>query len=507
MTDSSDALPPRRPEDLKMMEAGLKEPWRLPALALEYSKLYSDGIRPVPYDLLPQEMSSRELMGWWARTHDGLQATLNRPITKAVQERPAPNYSSPLKGRIAELLGGEADDRRSVVFIHHAYYHFYYLARALRERGWRAYSVSIENPRSPNNAFYHGEDLLLWDDDPWVRRELQRELFEAVKTNFDMVHFHGDNAMTLFEKGLCNNNMRNGVPWDFLELKSHGVKIGQSISGCLTGQRQSVFNAGTGGVCNHCVWQNNPSVCSDEKNGFVNDKYKLMLDLNALEIDWPLDTSRQTPNTFYDPLTYCLDMNVWRPDLEIPDRIERLPREPGEILVFHAVGNYSERDSRKEQRNIKGTPAVVEAIDRLRSEGLPVKLVFKTGVPSKDMRFYQIQADIIVDQLIYGRWGATARETMALGLPTICHIERKQPDGVPPSKALADCPLVEATPDTVYDAIKMLATDAEKRRTIGEASRAFAEKWFGAEACAERFETVYDRLQAGKFPLYRPAKA
>tara|TARA_R110002072_G_scaffold3055_2_gene22959 strand:+ start:2570 stop:4084 length:1515 start_codon:yes stop_codon:yes gene_type:complete len=499
------SLPPRRPEDIPAIETGLAKPWLLPRLALEYARKYDDGIRPAPYDLLPQTLTQRELLGRWAHQPvNSLDRQLLRRFVPPVEEREPPDFDSPLKGKIADLLGGTADDRRSVVFIHHAYYHFYYLARALRERGWRAYSVSIEDPRSANTPYYHGEDLLIWDEDPWVRRELHRELFEAVKANFNMVHFHGDNAMTLFGKNLVVNNTRNGVPWDFLELKAHGVKIGHSISGCLTGQRQSVFNAKSGGVCDHCVWQNNPQVCSDHKNGFVNEKLKLLLDLNAIEMDWPFDTSRQTPQTYFDPLTYCLNMEMWTPELEIPEHIERLQREDGEILVFHAVGNYSTRDSADSRRNIKGTPAVIDAIDRLRAEGVPVRLVFKTGVPSRDMRFYQIQADIIVDQLIYGRWGATARETMALGVPTICRLDRNQPDGIPPSPALAECPLVDASPETVYDAIKALALDADKRKSIGAASRAYAEKWFGAAACAERFEKVYDRMQAGKLPLYRP---
>lgn len=500
MTDDQNILPPARPEDLEFIDIGLKKPWLLPRLALDYSRQYGDGIRPLPYDLLPQRMTDDELVALWAKKATNLSARGPRPVVDAPQERPAPPFESHIKGKIGDLLGGPGGGERSVLFIHHSYYHFFYLARALRKRGWRAYSVSIENPNGGNAPYYHGEDLSLWDDDPWVRRELQRELFEVVKTQFNMVHFHGDNAMTLFEKNLCNNYMRSGVPWDFLELKAHGVKIGHSMSGCLTGQRPEVVHKGANQICDKCVWQGDVTVCSTEKNGLVNQRYLRLLDLNALEVDWPLDTSRQTPQCYYDPLTYCFDPEFWHPELEIPDHIERLEREKDEILVFHAVGNYSTRDSGK--RNIKGTPAVVAAIERLRSEGIKVRLTFKTGVPSKDMRFYQIQADIIVDQLNYGRWGATARETMALGLPTICHVERNQPKGVPPSPALAECPLVEADENTVYDAIKDLALNPEKRKAIGEASRAYALKWHSSTSCAERFEKVYDRMQAGKLPLY-----
>ena len=52
--------------------------------------------------------------------------------------------------------------RRSVVFLHHSYYHFYYLALALRKRGWDAVTGSLENPPGPNYHFYHGADINLY---------------------------------------------------------------------------------------------------------------------------------------------------------------------------------------------------------------------------------------------------------------------------------------------------------------------------------------------------------
>ena len=61
--------------------------------------------------------------------------------------------------------------------------------------------------------------------------------------------------------------------------------------------------------------------------------------------------------------------------------------------------------------------AVMAAIEKLKAEGLPVQLYFATEVPSRSVRFIQVQADIVVDQLNYGRIGANARESMMLGRP------------------------------------------------------------------------------------------
>jgi hypothetical protein len=147
---------------------------------------------------------------------------------------------------------------------------------------------------------------------------------------------------------------------------------------------------------------------------------------------------------------------------------------------------------------LKGTPAIVAAVDRLRSEGFNVRLEFATGLPNTEVRFLQVQADIIVDQLNYGRYGATAREGMMLGRPTVCYINKNEPVGEHRLEAIETCPLVSANEGTIYDILRDLLKDEKKREAIGRASREFALKWHAADVCASRFELVYDELFAGE---------
>ena len=44
-----------------------------------------------------------------------------------------------------------------------------------------------------------------------------------------------------------------------------------------------------------------------------------------------------------------------------------------------------------------------------------MELIFLHDVPNSQLRYYQAQADIVVDMLTYGFFGATAREAMMLG--------------------------------------------------------------------------------------------
>jgi len=230
----------------------------------------------------------------------------------------------------------------------------------------------------------------------------------------------------------------------------------------------------------------------------------MMCDLIATEGFPALDWQGADERVFREPLTSVLDPDFWHPDLAVPDKY-RLQRAPGELIVYHGVGNYATRA--RNGRDLKGSGAVIAAIERLRAEGMPVRLEFVTDMPNREVRFIQAQADIIVDQLNYGRYGAQAREGMMLGRPTICYIKKEEPAGADRLESIETCPLVSATELSIYDVLKELLDNPAKRRAIGKASRAFAVKWHSADACAARFEQVYDRLFDGLTPVRQRADA
>jgi hypothetical protein len=443
---------------------------------------------------------------------------IRRPIARARRDQairlgPLSVVRSALFARVlermrdaeAKLYGGDTvpyaydgrKDRRSVVFLHHCYYNFYYLARALRARGWDAISVSLEAPDGPHAAFYHGEDVNLFDSDPQRFLSNITEFFRTVPDRFRMVQFYGRGHMSFFPTRFDHSMEFDAIPSDFLLLRQRGVKIGYTVSGCLDGVAQSSVHRWSGGACDRCVWQNNPAVCSDRGNLAWGHKVRMFCDLFATE-GFPALDYQDGPVCFREPLTSALDQEFWRPNLEIPSQY-RLHREPGELIVYHAVGNFDLRSVGG--RNLKGTGAVVAAIERLRSEGVKVRLEFVKDMPNREVRFIQAQADVIVDQLNYGRYGATAREAMMLGKPTICNINRNEPRPEARLRSIEECPLIFADEESIYPVLKGLLGDADRRRQIGAASRAFAVKWHSAEACAARFETVYDCLMAGERPV------
>jgi glycosyltransferase involved in cell wall biosynthesis len=411
---------------------------------------------------------------------DGLEAALVTP-----RLMPVPVVAS--RGRKGQ---------RSIVFLHHSYYHFFYLAAALRRRGWDAIVINTEDSQGQHSAFYHDDDINLFDPDPERYRRKLFDFFTVVEKRFRMVMFYGRGRMSFFPSLFDNRPTYDVWPADFIRLRQRGIKIGYFVAGCNDGVAQSSVG-GWSGACSRCVWQHQPQVCADGANLAWGHKLQLMCDLIATEGSPALDWHGKGDKLFREPLTTALDPNFWRPDLEIPEKY-LLKRSPGELIVYHSVGNYDTRA--RYGRNIKGTAAIISAIDRLRSEGVPVRLEFVTNMPNREVRFLQVQADVVVDQLNYGRYGAQAREGMMLGRPTVCYINRDEPPGAARLESIETCPLVSATEETIYDVLKELLGDPAKRRAIGEKSRAFALKWHSADACAERFERVYDRLALGLSP-------
>jgi hypothetical protein len=245
-------------------------------------------------------------------------------------------------------------------------------------------------------------------------------------------------------------------------------------------------------MCNRCIFRDERDVCSDQGNLAWGWKLNTLADLVCVETDPPLDF-KGGGKSFFGPLTFALDPEFWHPQLQPP--AEYLQEKAGKILIYHAVGNYRKRT--KDGKNVKGTAPVMEAIEKLQAEGFPVEALFVDDVPSRDNRFIQIQADIIVDQLNYGRYGALAREGMMLGKPVVGRLDKHDLGDEDATRCILESPIVPADESTIYEVLKGLVLDPERRAEIGAASRAHALRWWSADVLAERFERVYDIVRSG----------
>lgn len=383
--------------------------------------------------------------------------------------------------------------RKSVLYAGQMYYNNWYLSRALRKLGWRA-DVLNWDPNPQAQIYYHGEDFRISPDDN-AKGRIFLDFYIRPLRIYDVFHFSNKDGLQ-FDPWL-KHTVKQVTGEDGFEirfLKALGKKIVYSNNGCQDGVSQTAFSRwGPQSVCAICRWRNVPAVCSDEGNLAWGRFRNAMADYQCLLGGNRADFN-EDPRVHEVPEYYCLDKEFWRPDLPIPARY-RYPYSPETVLLYHAVGSHAER-SDEDGVNIKSTHVYRPLVDLLKREGYPVEMVFCTNVPNKEVRFYQAQADIFLEMLTFGWFGANAREAMMLGKPVICFLRQEWLESarreIP--EYIDELPIVSATPETVEHVLRDLIQDKEKRLEIGRRSRAFALKWHSSDAGARRFDRIYSGL-------------
>ncbi len=135
-------------------------------------------------------------------------------------------------------------------------------------------------------------------------------------------------------------------------------------------------------------------------------------------------------------------------------------------------------------RRAKGTDDIVAAVARL--PDVDIKLVEHASRAEARAAFEE--ADVVIDQVRIGWYGATAVEAMALERPAIAYLDEASLGAVPAAMR-AELPVVSATPATLADAIK----DALVRREeLGRRGRAFVERWHNPRRIAEGLRDTYE---------------
>lgn len=164
----------------------------------------------------------------------------------------------------------------------------------------------------------------------------------------------------------------------------------------------------------------------------------------------------------------CLDLRAWTPSYPDPDT--PVP------LVVHAPSN-----SRG-----KGSDALRAAVDTLQAEGLRFAYRELAGRSHAEVMAQLAEADLVVDQLRLGSFGAAALEGWALGKPVVCHVLPELWDTYP-----VGLPLVAADPSTVTSVLRDWLTDGTMRHRRGRESRRYAEAHHDSRLVARHAAQAY----------------
>lgn len=140
---------------------------------------------------------------------------------------------------------------------------------------------------------------------------------------------------------------------------------------------------------------------------------------------------------------------------------------PKIIHVVHAPSN----------RLVKGTSYIIDAFDKLQSEGIQFRYTLVENLSNAEARKIYETADLLVDQLLAGFYGGLSVELMALGKPVICYMREEDMHHLPDGMRSA-MPIINAMPDSIYMVLKeWLTTKKSELAEQGRISREYVEIW------------------------------
>ena len=376
--------------------------------------------------------------------------------------------------------------KKSILLVNPNYHYSFTLKNELNKLGWRA-DIYVNN-LYPNKLLY-GNDVIR--EKILINKRniviLMNRLFFFIKIIYlyKFFYVYGDaEVFTIYRNK--NNWLGRYLATDSISpelciLKFFGKKIIFFPNGCHQELLKKDFIRQDGGhLCSNCVVPY--ASCNDIDNKIIFDKvnkYHDFIVANTPMISPSLPKKTQIKDRF-------IDLNEFHPDTQIPNEF-LLPKSQT-VRVLHSFFDSNRSDPLK---NVKGSPYIYAAIEKLRSEGIDVEYIYVNNVEAVNMKFIQLQADIVIDQLIYGWWGSTSIECMALGKPVICYLNKDlKCEFFKAFPEYTSLPIFEADKETIYLSLKKLVLDPKLRLHIGKQSRYFSEKHFNAKINSKLFSEL-----------------
>ena len=144
-------------------------------------------------------------------------------------------------------------------------------------------------------------------------------------------------------------------------------------------------------------------------------------------------------------------------------------------------------------RSVKGTKYIVDAIDKLKREGLKFNFILVENMTREKAKKIYMKSDILVDQLLAGWYGGLAVELMALGKPVIAYIRNEDLKFVP-EQMRKELPVINATPQTIYLVLKeYITTKKNKLESIGRRGRRYVKRWHNSYRIANQLIKEYNK--------------
>lgn len=302
-----------------------------------------------------------------------------------------------------------------------------------------------------------------------IEKSRELDFFNYAVENYDVFHFHSG-------RGLLSQNYSL---WDRLSelefLKNKGKRIVMHWWGCdLRTEEIDIMN--TWSACN---------ICEDSiRQGCKNEEKKEMIRKAFSYVDLHLSNGDLAAS--YEEIQWldnAIDCDEFKPIgiSEIPKQYHL--KQNNKLKIFHSFGNSVRRG------DVKGSFEIKEAVEKLQNEGYEIEFLFFDNVPNTEVKYYQAQADIVIDQLKAGWHGSAGMECLAMGKPVITYIRPEVENIIP-----HEHPLINANIDTIYVVLKDLLDNMDKTRQIGKNSRDYALKYHDYKIVSKKLLDMYENI-------------
>jgi glycosyltransferase involved in cell wall biosynthesis len=357
------------------------------------------------------------------------------------------------------------------------------LVRAERGLGLRSHSVSIDVPP----LGYEVDEVLWRGDESLFRREARRWglLWRALR-DFDVVHFNFGRALLPCASmpGRLPAYVGKGAA-AFVSL-SYARAVCQADLWLLKRARKAIFVTYQG---------------DDARQGdYCRAHFRIHFAHDVGPDYYPAGSDELKRRRIATFDRYADGIYALNPDLlhVLPARTQFLPYtainpEEWRPVAAHGTGARRMVLHAPTHREVKGTRYVIEAMARLKAEGVATDLVMVENLAHREARAAYERADIVVDQLLAGWYGGLAVEAMALGKPVVAYL-RQEDLGFVPEEMRRELPVVSAEPGTVYSVLRdLLLRPAPDLALLGARGRAYVERWHHPRAIARRLKADYER--------------
>ncbi|KAA5922454.1 glycosyltransferase [Achromobacter xylosoxidans] len=155
------------------------------------------------------------------------------------------------------------------------------------------------------------------------------------------------------------------------------------------------------------------------------------------------------------------------------------PRDTGVIRIVHAPSDTG----------IKGTPAILAAIEELKKH-YPIEFIQVSGKTHDEAMEIYKSADLAIDQVIAGWYGAYAVEMMAMGKPVMCYIRDEDLHYIPP-RMVEEMAILRVHPERLVQDIGAILDQRSCWQEWSVKSRRYVAEWHDPQRIAATMLETY----------------